>query len=75
MNAAIADVCCLLDASPWELGIMSSSKGLIAGPLTIKLADNSVIDCVSLTEGNKIDHFTHTKYRSLVAAYLALDDT
>lgn len=45
VNEALKTVCCLLDATPWELGVLSTSKGLIAGPLEIYLPNNVVIDC------------------------------
>lgn len=45
VNEALKTICCLLDATPWELGVLSTSKGLIAGPLQIHLPDNVVIDC------------------------------
>lgn len=45
VNEALKTICCLLDATPWELGVLSTSKGLIAGPLQIHLPDDVVIDC------------------------------
>lgn len=45
VSEALKTVSCILDATPWELGVLSTSKGLIAGPLQIQLPDNSVIDC------------------------------
>lgn len=45
VNEALKTICCLLDATPWELGVLSTSKGLIAGPLKIHLPDNVIIDC------------------------------
>lgn len=45
VNEALKTICCLLDATPWELGVLSTSKGLIAGPLEIHLPDNAIIDC------------------------------
>lgn len=52
VNEALKQICCLLDASPWELGVLSTSKGLIAGPLQIHLPDDVVIDCGNDTNGN-----------------------
>lgn len=37
VNRAIDDICILLNVSQWELGVLSSSKGLIAGDLKIKI--------------------------------------
>lgn len=45
VSEALKTICCFLDATPWELGVLSTSKGLIAGPLEIHLPDNVVIDC------------------------------
>ncbi|XP_055847854.1 meiotic recombination protein W68 [Episyrphus balteatus] len=45
INFAVKDVCSILNASPWELGIRQSSKGLIAGAINIHMSDNSVINC------------------------------
>lgn len=45
VSEALKAVCCLLDAAPWQLGVLSTSKGLIAGSLEIHLSDNSIIDC------------------------------
>ncbi|KAF4522490.1 hypothetical protein B566_EDAN002575 [Ephemera danica] len=44
MGIALRDVCSLLDASPWELGILSSGKGLVSGPLLIHMP-HSTVDC------------------------------
>lgn len=45
VNETLKVICCLLDATPWQLGVLSTSKGLIAGSLKIHLSDNSIIDC------------------------------
>lgn len=34
----------LLNCPPWELNVMSSAKGLVAGPLYMKTCDNIIID-------------------------------
>lgn len=47
LDVAVRDVCCLLDTPPWNLGIVATAKGLIAGPLTIKHRDGSVTDCMA----------------------------
>lgn len=52
VNEALKTICCLLDATPWELGVLSTSKGLIAGPLQIHLPDDVVIDCGIDKNGN-----------------------
>nr|CAD7445512.1 unnamed protein product [Timema bartmani] len=51
VDAAMRDVCCLLDACPWELGVVPTSKGLVAGPLVIVTADNERLDCSAHSEG------------------------
>uniref|UniRef100_A0A1B6LVR8 DNA topoisomerase (ATP-hydrolyzing) n=1 Tax=Graphocephala atropunctata TaxID=36148 RepID=A0A1B6LVR8_9HEMI len=45
VNAALLDICGLLGASPWELRVFSTSKGLVAGDLVITTADKEVINC------------------------------
>ncbi|XP_068621567.1 meiotic recombination protein SPO11 [Battus philenor] len=45
LDVAVRDVCCLLQTPPWNLGIMATAKGLIAGSLKIILRDGSCIDC------------------------------
>uniref|UniRef100_A0A1B6E8Y9 Spo11/DNA topoisomerase VI subunit A N-terminal domain-containing protein n=1 Tax=Clastoptera arizonana TaxID=38151 RepID=A0A1B6E8Y9_9HEMI len=48
VKTAILDICHLLNTSPWDLRVFSTSKGLIAGPLLIKLGDNeTIINCLS----------------------------
>ena len=45
---ALRDICCYLDVTPWQLGILSSSKGLIAGFIKFTLQNNDQIDCTAL---------------------------
>lgn len=45
VSEALKVICCLLDKAPWQLGVMSSSKGIISGPLRIELPDNIIVDC------------------------------
>lgn len=40
-------ICYLLKCPPWELNIMSSTKGLVAGPLCMKTVDDEIITCMS----------------------------
>ncbi|CAF4767854.1 unnamed protein product [Pieris macdunnoughi] len=47
LDVAVRDVCCLLETPPWELGIVATAKGLIAGPLQIVNRDGSIIDCMT----------------------------
>lgn len=50
VNKAVEDICILLNVSQWELGILSSSKGLMAGDLQVFLGDEEVlIDCNTKT--------------------------
>lgn len=44
VNDALRTICCLLNAAPWQLGVLSSSKGLMAGNVKIHLPDSPVID-------------------------------
>lgn len=47
LDVAVRDVCCLLESPPWNLGIVATSKGLIAGPLTIHARNGNVVDCMA----------------------------
>lgn len=47
VDAALQIICCLLDCPPWDVGVMATSKGLVAGPLLIKTENEDVIDCSS----------------------------
>ncbi|XP_031617450.1 uncharacterized protein LOC116337203 isoform X2 [Contarinia nasturtii] len=58
VNEALKVVCCLLDATPWQLGVLSTSKGLIAGRLVIHLQDDSIIDCSMDRNGITLPHLT-----------------
>lgn len=51
IDEAVKDICLILDARPWEIGILSSSKGLIAGSIKLRLNDDSVIDVGSIDGG------------------------
>lgn len=42
--SSIENVCNLLDCAPWELGILSTSRSLVAGPLKISNPDGNIID-------------------------------
>lgn len=46
LDVAIRDVCCLLECPPWELGLIATAKGLIAGPLYIETRDGKIVDCM-----------------------------
>lgn len=54
VNEAIKIICCLLDVTPWELGVMSTSKGILAGSVQIRMPNDNVIDCGLHTEGKRI---------------------
>lgn len=45
LDIGVRDVCCLLDTPPWDLGVVATAKGLIAGPLQIYQSDGTIIDC------------------------------
>lgn len=51
VDTTIKDICCILEASPWELGVFSSSKGLLAGNIRITLPDDDIVDCNSIAGG------------------------
>lgn len=46
VDVAVRDACCLLERPPWELGLIATAKGLIAGPLHIETSDGKNIDCL-----------------------------
>ncbi|CAH0404700.1 unnamed protein product [Chilo suppressalis] len=45
LDVAVRDVCCLLESPPWNLGIVATAKGLIAGPLSMHYGNGTNIDC------------------------------
>lgn len=51
VDGAIKDVCLILNARPWEIGILSSSKGLIAGSIRLTLNDDTIIDVGNIDGG------------------------
>lgn len=51
IDDAVKDVCLILNARPWEIGILSSSKGLIAGSIKLTLNDDSIINVENMDEG------------------------
>lgn len=46
LDQVLLIICNLLECPPWELGIIATSKGLVAGPLLVK-TEKSIIDCSS----------------------------
>lgn len=44
VNKAMDEICALLNVQCWELGVLSTSKGLIAGDLRITTEDDEIID-------------------------------
>lgn len=46
----VTNTCNLLNGAPWELGIVSTSKSLVAGPLRIGNADGNLIDFSTATD-------------------------
>lgn len=55
MQHTLIDLSCLLNVSPWELGIYSTSKGLVSGNIQFKMENDSIVDC-SQFETNLIPH-------------------
>ncbi|XP_026469329.1 meiotic recombination protein SPO11-like [Ctenocephalides felis] len=45
VDSAIRDICSILDAPSWSLGVNATSKGLIAGDLTITTSDGKELIC------------------------------
>lgn len=58
MNEALKLICCKLEVSPWQLGVMASAKGLIAGNMKIFMPDDVVIDCSLHADGLLLPHCT-----------------
>ncbi|XP_021922584.1 meiotic recombination protein SPO11 isoform X2 [Zootermopsis nevadensis] len=47
LDAAVRDICSLLNAPAWELGVIATSKGLVAGPVSLIMETGDVIDCMA----------------------------
>ncbi|XP_076243955.1 meiotic W68 [Calliopsis andreniformis] len=45
VDQAVNHVATLLNCAPWELNLLSTSKGLAAGDLTLTMIDNRIVDC------------------------------
>ncbi|XP_018049212.1 PREDICTED: meiotic recombination protein W68 [Atta colombica] len=45
VDRALNDIANLLECAPWDLRLLATAKGLMAGNMTITLVDNQVIDC------------------------------
>lgn len=41
----------MIGAMPWELGVFSTSSGLMAGPITVTLENDELIDCSAISGG------------------------
>ncbi|CAI6352400.1 unnamed protein product [Macrosiphum euphorbiae] len=54
VRKALIDICCLLGAKSWELGITLTSSGLVAGNLKIYMSNGKILDCSDTTEGIQI---------------------
>ncbi|CAH0726555.1 unnamed protein product, partial [Brenthis ino] len=46
LDVGVRDACCLLETPPWNLGIVATAKGLIAGPLILYNVDGTTVDCM-----------------------------
>ncbi|XP_061937950.1 meiotic recombination protein W68 isoform X2 [Apis cerana] len=55
LDQAVYHVANLLNCAPWDLNLLPTSKGLVAGELTLTLADNRIIDC-TVSGGALIPH-------------------
>lgn len=73
VNEAVKVISCLLDASPWEFGVISTSKGLLAGNVKLKLHKNIEIDCSVHREGMLLPHLiTEIMEISTTASFVLL---
>ncbi|XP_050452631.1 meiotic recombination protein W68 [Cataglyphis hispanica] len=48
IERALNSVANLLECAPWDLRLLATPKGLVAGNMTITLLDNRVVDCAIL---------------------------
>ncbi|KAM0733932.1 Meiotic recombination protein SPO11 [Formica fusca] len=48
IDRAMNSVANLLECAPWDLRLLATPKGLVAGNMTITLLDNRIIDCAIL---------------------------
>ncbi|XP_072757790.1 meiotic recombination protein W68 [Anoplolepis gracilipes] len=48
IDCAVNSVANLLECAPWDLRLLPTAKGLVAGNMTITLRDNRIIDCAIL---------------------------
>ncbi|KAJ4442196.1 hypothetical protein ANN_12062 [Periplaneta americana] len=64
LDAAMRDVCCLLAAPAWDLGVGATSKGLVAGPLLLCMEHGDVIDCS--TPGGQSGEMINTKMKEVL---------
>lgn len=51
VRKALIDICNLLSAKSWELGITLTSSGLVAGNLMIYMCDGRILNCSKTSEG------------------------
>jgi meiotic recombination protein SPO11 len=47
VNKSIEVICTMLNVHTWELGVLSTSKGLIAGEIVITTEEDEVIECTT----------------------------
>lgn len=72
VNDAIDNISCLLEVGPWELGVFSTSKGLVYGNLKVFFTSDEVTNCnvpggtLIPQDLNKIVKVTSTAYFILV---------
>lgn len=52
LDSAVRDICCLLKVPAWNLGVTTTSKGLIAGPVSLVMEGGDVIDCMASGGGS-----------------------
>ncbi|KAI4504858.1 hypothetical protein M0802_000408 [Mischocyttarus mexicanus] len=45
VDLAVNNIAEILNCAPWDLRLIGSSKGLVAGDLTLYFKDNQIIDC------------------------------
>ncbi|XP_066594322.1 meiotic recombination protein SPO11 [Prorops nasuta] len=74
IDASINHVANLLECAPWELRLVPSAKGLVAGDLALTLKDSTIIDC-TVSDGALIPQaiFNLTSIRSTASCALIVE--
>lgn len=73
ISFALRDISCMLSTQPWHLGVLSTSRGLVAGPLNITLNTGEQITYDSRDHrGSVLPHMTTSVQRVTSTARFVL---